>query len=311
MKYSAPLRPFVILAIIISAAEASSSLNELQEPLKEGIEWRDCNIVGPLNASCGHFEVPLDWNDPSAGKGRLAVIKYHATRPAAERKGVLFTHPGGAAGDAMGWLIARSEVMMNLLVNGTYDLVSWDIRGTPTRNEHIMLHEYSTIPSAPRCFPDQAVPNQLWESIYNMKVPTSNITFSHPEQASLYSIIYRLYEYRRLFAKSCTLNSREEYSPMLKYMGTAATTRDLVALADYLQGPGTPINFHGVSKGSLIGSHLINMFPEVYVLDMLFLIDPQNLEITSWTGYMPSQMPTRPSINSRNCVRPVPSNVQF
>ena len=47
-------------------------------------------------------------------------------------------------------------------------------------------------------------------------------------------------------------------TPYLKYMGTPATVRDLVALADYLQGPGTPINFMGISHGSLIGSYLIN-----------------------------------------------------
>ena len=44
---------------------------------------------------------------------------------------------------------------------------------------------------------------------------------------------------------------------MLRYMGTAATTRDLVAMADAFDGPGRPISFWGMGYGSLIGSHLL------------------------------------------------------
>lgn len=49
----------------------------------------------------------------------------------------------------------------------------------------------------------------------------------------------------------------------LQYVGTAATVRDLVALADTLDGPGSPVNFIGLSYGTIIGSWLVNMFPEV------------------------------------------------
>lgn len=44
---------------------------------------------------------------------------------------------------------------------------------------------------------------------------------------------------------------------MLRYMGTAATTRDLVAMADAFDGPGSPVNFLGIGHGSLIGSYLL------------------------------------------------------
>ena len=44
----------------------------------------------------------------------------------------------------------------------------------------------------------------------------------------------------------------------LKYIGTAATARDLVALADALDGPEAPINYFGYSYGTILGSWFVN-----------------------------------------------------
>ena len=44
---------------------------------------------------------------------------------------------------------------------------------------------------------------------------------------------------------------------MLQYMGTAASARDLAAMADAFDGPGSPINFWGIGHGSLIGSYML------------------------------------------------------
>ena len=44
----------------------------------------------------------------------------------------------------------------------------------------------------------------------------------------------------------------------LRYVGTAATARDVVALVDALDGPGSPINYIGFSYGTILGSWLIN-----------------------------------------------------
>ena len=43
---------------------------------------------------------------------------------------------------------------------------------------------------------------------------------------------------------------------MLKYMGIAATVRDMVAMADEFDGPDAPIHFWGIQPGSLVGSFL-------------------------------------------------------
>ena len=44
----------------------------------------------------------------------------------------------------------------------------------------------------------------------------------------------------------------------LPYVGNAATARDIVALADALDGPGAPVNYYGISGGTVIGAWLVN-----------------------------------------------------
>ena len=44
----------------------------------------------------------------------------------------------------------------------------------------------------------------------------------------------------------------------LKYIGTAAAVRDMVSIADAIDGPDVPINYFGISYGSLIGSWFVN-----------------------------------------------------
>ena len=58
----------------------------------------------------------------------------------------------------------------------------------------------------------------------------------------------------------CVAGASGKYLP---YVGTAATVRDLVALADVLDGPGSEVNFIGLSYGTVLGSWLMGMFPEV------------------------------------------------
>ena len=44
------------------------------------------------NLTCGYYEVPMDYFNSTAGKARLAVVKYQATVP--NKKGTLFLNPG-------------------------------------------------------------------------------------------------------------------------------------------------------------------------------------------------------------------------
>ena len=48
------------------------------------------------------------------------------------------------------------------------------------------------------------------------------------------------------------------HGDMLRYFGTAASVRDMVAINDALHGPGAPINYYGLSYGTVIGSYFVN-----------------------------------------------------
>ena len=48
-------------------------------------------MVPDPSLACAFFDVPLDYNDPSVGNARLAIIKANAT---GERRGTVFFNPG-------------------------------------------------------------------------------------------------------------------------------------------------------------------------------------------------------------------------
>ena len=50
----------------------------------------------------------------------------------------------------------------------------------------------------------------------------------------------------------------ERNRDVLKYVGTAATARDIVSIADAIDGPQTAINYVGLSYGTFLGNVLIN-----------------------------------------------------
>ena len=72
---------------------------------------------------------------------------------------------------------------------------------------------------------------------------------------------------RALFSQADSLQTKYEESvrmciekngDMLKYLGTAAVVRDIVAMTDALDGPGAPVNFYGISYGTFLGNVLVN-----------------------------------------------------
>lgn len=57
------------------------------------VEWGPCDpsvITNPA-LTCSFFEIPLDYQDPSVGHGRLALAKLNAT---GDRLGTVFLNPG-------------------------------------------------------------------------------------------------------------------------------------------------------------------------------------------------------------------------
>ena len=46
--------------------------------------------------------------------------------------------------------------------------------------------------------------------------------------------------------------------PYLKYLGTSSTVRDLVSLGDAILGQGEPIDYWGISYGTVLGFNFLN-----------------------------------------------------
>ncbi|KAI0350507.1 alpha/beta-hydrolase [Trametes cingulata] len=196
--------------------------------------------------SCSFMEVPLDYHDRSAGYGHLALIKANATHA---RRGTIFYNPGGPGGSGLQALDSFSATAL-ALTGGHYDIVSWDPRGVGPL----------TIPGDISCFPTLADYTAFWNGTIQLTgIETTGNFTSAADLGALFGQAPLMQAKFDELARRCL---RSPSGRFLRYVGTAATARDVVAMADALDGPGSAVNFIGVSYGTLLGTWLVNMFPE-------------------------------------------------
>jgi hypothetical protein len=80
--------------------------------------------------------------------------------------------------------------------------------------------------------------------------------FSDPDDLKYFNSQVSVMDARwKAFGDVC---SKHETGQFLPYVGTTATVRDLVAIAEYFDGKGCDINYYGLSYGTTIGNYLIN-----------------------------------------------------
>ncbi len=274
--------PLLLFSAIVMAVAIGSHLHATWSPSPR-IEWGPCDasITNDTSLACGFFEVPLDYHDASAGTARLAVVKASAT---GERRGSLFFNPGSCS---------PSLVYSVLLKNFDCYRRTRPLRDTEACSEqgHAGSHERRSIrrrelglagcrkfhhvgfpvltiftaalldmflqsPGEIRCFDSL----QEYNAFFNGTIEFNGIhelgSFSDPVdiQHLLNQAAYMQKKYDEV-ARECLSSPSGRY---LKYIGAAAAVRDMVSLADALDGPGAPVNYVGVSYGTLIGSWLIN-----------------------------------------------------
>ncbi|CAE6449331.1 hypothetical protein ACGC1H_000201 [Rhizoctonia solani] len=210
---------------------------------KSHISWIPCGNA-TIPRECGQFEVPLDYANSTVGTASLAVARLNAT--VSPRLGTLFVNPGGPGESGVQWVLSDD---MLLILNGTggqYDIVSWDPRGVG-----------STVPKV-QCFESGTAEKAFWNgSIRGMDLELRSDFTNTTARNEFYSHIDEVDSMLIKFGKQCNTQSKD----MLKYIGTPATVRDMVALHDHLEGTKL-INYWGISYGTLLGSFFVNMFPE-------------------------------------------------
>ncbi|KAI0712702.1 hypothetical protein C8T65DRAFT_739278 [Cerioporus squamosus] len=264
----------LVFNAMVMAVAIGSHLHATWSPR---VEWGPCDpsVTNDTSLACGLFEVPLDYHDSSAGTARLAVVKASAT---GERRGSLFFNPGGPGLSGVQRLAQNKDTLV-AMSGGVYDVVSWDLRGVGNL----------TTPGEVRCFESLEEYNTLFSGTIELNGIDELGSFSDP--INIQDLLDQAAEMQKKYeevAQKCLSSPSGRY---LKYIGAAAAVRDMVSLADALDGPGAPVNYVGVSYGTLIGSWLINMFPQRVgrvVLDSI--LEPTFFATTEVsTGWVPHQ----------------------
>jgi len=86
--------------------------------------------------------------------------------------------------------------------------------------------------------------------------------FNERDSQELYSQVDLTEQKVKDFGAHCQNGS---IGPYLKYVGTSSTVRDLVSLGDAILGEGEPINYWGISYGTILGFNFINSkFPKPF-----------------------------------------------
>ncbi|QRV91985.1 Abhydrolase domain-containing protein [Ceratobasidium sp. AG-Ba] len=199
-------------------------------------------------AQCGRFEVPLDYQNATAGKASLAVVKYPATKQ--PKIGTLFWNGGGPGGSGVVDLASALAQILSDTTGGQYDIFSWDPRGVGL-----------TQPNA-ACFATATEEALFWgDTVPYAGIEARGNSTDRADIDAFYAQVPQVDE------KLVRLGQKyQEYSPnTFRYIGTAAVARDKVVMHDYLEGPDKPINFWGISYGSVLGIYLANsvsVFPD-------------------------------------------------
>ncbi|KAJ8489504.1 hypothetical protein ONZ51_g2891 [Trametes cubensis] len=236
---------FVGLGLAVHANATDASIGDIQvQPT--GLQWEPCPEYPDAGLSCAYFDIPLDYYNASAGNGHLLVVKANAT--VGESKGTIFMNPGGPGVSGLESLATDGPAMLNHS-GGVYDIVSWDARG---------IGPY-TFPGDVFCLSDEE-----YDSFWNGSIEVTGTRWlgnftNQTDIDSFYAQAPIIDAQYRAFGERCLQGPN---GTTLQYIGTAATVRDMVALADALQGPGTPIHYWGFSYGTIVGTYFAEMFPD-------------------------------------------------
>ncbi|KAF7304321.1 Abhydrolase-4 domain-containing protein [Mycena chlorophos] len=192
-----------------------------------GVKWKPC--WQDPEFLCGSIEVPLDYDDPSAGKTPIYLTNLPAT---AERQGIIITHYGGPGGSGVDASFPTARGIRNV-TGGHHDIISFDQRGQGRA-------EFQA--------------NTVFEATFSVPMDP----FSEAGRAVLVEQQKQALVLEETQGAVC---ARTVGAKALGYMSTTSTIYDMQEISRVLDGEDALINFWGGSYGSLVGQYLASMLP--------------------------------------------------
>jgi pimeloyl-ACP methyl ester carboxylesterase len=183
-----------------------------------GIVWESSCAAG---YECGHLDVPLSYQDSSAGSVRIAVARLPATDQA-HKLGTIFYNPGGPGSSG------RFAPALTPALHARFDIVGFDPRGVGASSK---IH----------CFTD---PSQL--EVLQRALGTFPLTRADERQQIADT---------RVVTDLCEQNA----GPLADHLSTGTIARDLDRLRAAFGEP--KLRFYGKSYGTYLGETYANLFP--------------------------------------------------
>ncbi|MBL8932429.1 MAG: alpha/beta fold hydrolase [Kineosporiaceae bacterium] len=185
--------------------------------------WQECYPgAGFPQLECAGVQVPKDWSKPRGERITIAVSRVKASDPA-QRRGVLFTNPGGPGGPGLTLGLYLSLVEPELAA--TYDLIGIDPRGVGSSTPVL------------ECA-DPAILGELY-NLDGRDVSAANQK--------------RFLELNKKYASTCSAD------PLTRYIRTDQVVRDFDLIRSVLRE--RKISYVGYSAGTWLGAWYGAVFP--------------------------------------------------
>ena len=197
---------------------------ELKPFYGQVLSWSSCS--GQF--LCASATAPLDWANPGGDTIELALIKKPSSG-GAERLGSLFVNPGGPGGSAYDFVEQSADYAAHPSLQTAYDLIGYDPRGTGHSD-------------AVHCLTDAERDAYLYDVLPGER--------GSDEWLDAY----------RASAKDFAEKCAENTGPLLQFIDTDSTTRDLDMLRAVVGDP--KLNYLGYSYGTFLGAEYAENFPD-------------------------------------------------
>ncbi|GAB3384606.1 alpha/beta hydrolase [Humibacter soli] len=188
---------------------------------EQHIEWSNCGSF-----QCADIKAPLNWDDPSAGSVKLALIRHYAT---GKRLGSLLVNPGGPGGSGVDFVRDSLNYAVDKNLQEHYDIVGFDPRGVG-------------LSTAVKCYDPKQMDDYLFGITPGTRGSDQWIAASTREAAS--------------FAAACKQNT----GALLGKVGTTSAAKDLDLMRAVLGD--AKLNYLGYSYGTLLGATYAGLYPK-------------------------------------------------